>query len=92
MFEVAVSELYDHRWRKLRAQVLREEGGRCYVAGCDAPATTVDHVVPVSEAPHLRLERSNLRAACGRHNFGRPMRRLAAMARLNRSPGRVRDW
>jgi hypothetical protein len=32
------------RWRRIRAHILRRDGGVCQY--CGAPATTVDHVVP----------------------------------------------
>jgi 5-methylcytosine-specific restriction endonuclease McrA len=43
-----------------------DEERRCWK--CGEPATTVDHVVPLRDGG--RNERSNLRAACRRCNFG----------------------
>lgn len=48
-------------WRRIRLQVLLEEP-RCY--RCGRRATTVDHIIPLSQAPHLAHVRSNLRSAC----------------------------
>ena len=53
-------------YRRNRALVLEAAGGQCYWPGCDRPATTADHKLP------LRLggshDISNLRAACVHHN------------------------
>ncbi len=83
---------YDAAWRRLRLVILARDGHRCYVPGCAARATQVDHIIPVNEAPHLRLVPSNLRASCARHNGGRSSRRLAQIARINRTPAAVRVW
>ena len=57
---------YDSTWRALSKQVRMEEPlcrhhlreGRVEAATC------VDHIVPISQAPDLRLVRSNLQALC----------------------------
>jgi 5-methylcytosine-specific restriction endonuclease McrA len=40
----------------------------CRVPGCGLTSSQVDHVVRLSKAPHLGLERSNLRGICARHS------------------------
>jgi len=67
-------------WRRLRAQVLREEPA-CWLRlpGCTLRSTTADHIIPISAAPHLRMVRSNLRGACRSCNYRRqdtPITRL----------------
>ena len=58
---------YDAAWRRVRAAFLREHP-LCECDDCRAganritPATVVDHIVPIEEAPGLRLVWSNLRA------------------------------
>lgn len=65
------------QWARLRAQVLREEHGICWLCGQDG-ADTADHIVPLSEAPQLAYVRANLRAAHGakrtveRHGYDCP--------------------
>ena len=83
---------YNGAWVRVRLEILERDGYRCYVRGCPERATTVDHIVPVNEAPHLRLVPENLRASCAQHNYGRPPRRLAMLARMNRAAGQVREW
>lgn len=68
-------------WQRLRAQVLAEEL-TCHLCGGPYP-DTVDHLIPIVVAPHLALERSNVRAAHGRKtrqcpgNYGRKAKPLA---------------
>jgi len=64
---------YDSKWRKVRLKVLNRDQWTCYLCqkhlvGRDA---TVDHLVPISVAPHLRLEETNLRACCLSCNSGK---------------------
>ena len=86
-----MSRNYDYAWQKLSRQV-RAERPVCEVDGCMAPSTSTDHIVPLSEAPHLRLVRSNLRATCHLHNEGRVTRRRQLRARVLTSPAVVREW
>jgi 5-methylcytosine-specific restriction endonuclease McrA len=60
------------RWQRLRRAVLAHYGQVCQVEGprCTGHATTVHHVVPSSQAPHLFWEPENLVAACRRCNYG----------------------
>jgi 5-methylcytosine-specific restriction endonuclease McrA len=60
------------RWQRLRKAVLAHYGYVCQVEGprCTGYATTVHHLVPSSQAPHLFWEPSNLVAACRRCNYG----------------------
>jgi 5-methylcytosine-specific restriction endonuclease McrA len=52
--------------------VLAHYGHVCQVEGprCTGYATTVHHLVPSSQAPHLFWEPANLVAACPRCNYG----------------------
>ena len=64
---------YDDAWRKVRLQILNRDAWVCYLCnkklvGSDA---TVDHVVPISVNPALRLEPTNLKACCRGCNSGR---------------------
>ena len=55
---------YDKDWFKLRHAFLQQHT-MCCMPNCSAPATHVDHVKSIREAPHLRLVGSNLRPMCG---------------------------
>ena len=52
--------------------MLAHYGHVCQVVGprCTGYATTVHHLVPSSQAPHLFWEPANLVAACRRCNYG----------------------
>ena len=52
--------------------MLAHYGYVCQVEGprCTGYATTVHHLVPSSQAPHLFWEPANLVAACRRCNYG----------------------
>jgi 5-methylcytosine-specific restriction endonuclease McrA len=60
------------RWQRLRKAVLARDGHQCMIGGprCRGYATTVHHLVPSSQAPHLFWEPSNLVASCPRCNYG----------------------
>jgi 5-methylcytosine-specific restriction endonuclease McrA len=59
-------------WQRLRRQVLARDGHACMVQGprCTGHATTVHHLIPSSQAPHLFWEPQNLQASCARCNYG----------------------
>ena len=53
--------LYDRTWMKLRLIFLQEHPLCCE---CGRPAGEVDHKIPISERPELRLDPANLQAMC----------------------------
>jgi 5-methylcytosine-specific restriction enzyme A len=57
---------YDADWRKLRASWLREHPlcEPCQKRGLVVPASHVDHVQSIREAPERRLDPTNLRSCC----------------------------
>lgn len=80
--ETTAQRGYDHEWRKIRLDVLQDDEWQCQMPidehglydpteqgpPCMAYANTVDHIIEVTIDPTLRLERTNLRAACKSHN------------------------
>lgn len=55
------------RWRRLRAEVLKEQHGECQICkskGKYTPADTVHHIKPLRKCPALALKRDNLIALC----------------------------
>jgi len=71
-------------WRRLRAAALHRDGGRCTVAGCDRPATHVDHILtrPRQTEPSPADRLDNLRSLCAPHD--------AQIKEHTRGPGGVR--
>lgn len=59
---------YGADWQCLRAEQLRREPlcRFCAEAGRFTCGQVVDHIVPIAEAPHLRLDPDNLRTLCKR--------------------------
>jgi 5-methylcytosine-specific restriction protein A len=53
---------YDHDCFKLRAAILRANPA----CSCGEVSRVVDHIIPIRQAPHLRLVASNCRAMCKR--------------------------
>jgi 5-methylcytosine-specific restriction endonuclease McrA len=62
---------YDAAWRKVRAPVLANDRQCVY---CGGWADTVDHVIPISVDPSLRLDLNNLVPACRSCNSARTRR------------------
>lgn len=85
-----MARFYDTaQWQQLRALKLRAnplcEG--CEAGGVLTPASEVDHVVSVSQAPELRADLSNLRSLC------KPCHSAKTAAQdggMGRAPGEVR--
>ena len=86
-----MSAVHTHKWRKVRAQVLREEA-TCYLCGSaldfDAEprsprSPSVDHILSRHEGGDP-YDRANLRAACygcnsrKQHRQARPLSNLVA--------------
>lgn len=56
---------YGADWQAVRAMKLRQDPLCEIRTHCDgALATEVDHIVPIREAPELRLDMANLQSAC----------------------------
>ena len=63
---------YDQAWKRVRADHLRLEP-LCRHCRREkpprlTPAREVDHIVDIIDAPHLRLEHSNLQSLCKPHH------------------------
>ena len=60
---------HTHRWRIVRALVLKRDGYRCVVCGQlvhQAYMARVDHIKPVDTHPELAFDLNNLRTLCTR--------------------------
>ena len=57
---------YDATWHRMSRMVRMEEPlcRHCLRQGRVTAATLVDHIVPLSLSPELRLDRGNLQALC----------------------------
>lgn len=75
-----VESPYRWPWGRVAKEFLETHPRVCW--NCGELADCVDHVVPVDEAPHLRLVESNLRASCTACNTLRGRRRRAVKRRV----------
>lgn len=62
---------YDREWEKARADWLAAYPS---CRRCGAPATLVDHIVPIRQAPHRRLDRTNFQSLCAACHSGHKQR------------------
>lgn len=66
--------LEGYEWRRLRMEVLKEQGARCQCCGAtpkDGVRMHVDHIKPRRKFPELALEKSNLQVLCEVCNHGK---------------------
>ncbi len=66
--------LASYEWRRVRMEVLKEQGPRCACCGAspkDGVRVHVDHIKPRKTHPELRLEKSNLQVLCEVCNHGK---------------------
>lgn len=61
---------YDAAWKKLRRLILAAEPlcRMCKAEGRITLAQVVDHIVPIAQAPELRLDQSNCQPLCHHHH------------------------
>lgn len=85
---------YDADWEKSRNAYMKKVGGiceECLRRGYVCEATDVDHVIPISERPDLRLDPENFDALCRDHHNGWK-RRLEAYAKKNHLVDMLPQW
>jgi 5-methylcytosine-specific restriction endonuclease McrA len=71
-------------YKKFRLQVLARDQWSCFY--CSAPATTVDHIIPVSKAPDLVVNFENAVACCTKCNSSKGSRNQAAFLGKKATP------
>ncbi|TWB19201.1 HNH endonuclease [Nitrospirillum bahiense] len=64
---------YDGDWKRVRAEFIKTNPV-CDEPGCGRAAIDADHIVSVREAPHRRLDPTNLRPYCHAHHSERTRR------------------
>ena len=85
---------YDSDWERERLVTIKAQGGLCqeclrrgYIAAFDV----VDHIIPLRDAPHLRLSQPNLELMCNVHHNGLK-RRIEAYARSTAQIKMLQRW
>lgn len=73
-YEKANNFYHSEEWRRIRYQILREQGGKCQCCGRsakDGVVLHVDHIVPLSKDWNKRLDKNNLQVLCEDCNLGK---------------------
>ena len=71
-------------YKKFRLQVLARDQWSCFY--CQQPATTVDHIIPVSKAPDLVVNFENAVACCQSCNSSKGSRNQASFLDRKSTP------
>ena len=85
----SASRGYDAEWRRVRVQALERdkyECQHCKLRRIAKRATDVHHIIPVVEAPHLRLVLSNLLSLCHECHSSITATRDSSFARRRQEP------
>jgi 5-methylcytosine-specific restriction enzyme A len=84
---------YDSEWKRLRGWHLKREPNcrECYFRGRLTAATMVNHVIPIQDAPELRLDKRNLSSVCKDHH-DTVIRDLERLARKMDDVELLRFW
>ena len=76
--ENAKNFLLTFAWRKLRVDIIEEQGGKCQMCGrsyaSHGVSIHVDHIIPLSIDWSKRLDRNNLQLLCEDCNLGKSNR------------------
>ncbi len=62
------------KYKEVRLRVLRRDGYVCFYCGAEEKEMTIDHIIPVSKAPELAIDESNMRVCCKRCNSSKGSR------------------
>ena len=85
---------YDNDWVCARDKSMAAYGGLCQECrrrGYVETANAVDHIIPLLDAPHLRLSQANLEPLCNVHHNGFK-RRIEAHARAHGLVMMLQRW
>ncbi len=77
------------KYKEVRLRVLARDGYVCYYCGHegqDGNNLTIDHIIPVSKAPELAIDESNMRIACKSCNSRKGSRNERVFLEMVRTP------
>jgi 5-methylcytosine-specific restriction endonuclease McrA len=52
------------KYKEVRLKKLAEDGWVCFYCGYEGKDMTIDHIIPVSKAPELAIEKENMVSCC----------------------------
>ena len=77
------------KYKEVRLKVLARDGYTCYYCGHEGTkenGLTIDHIIPVSKAPELAIDESNMRIACKSCNSAKGSRSEGSFLERKRTP------
>ena len=74
------------KYKEVRLRKLAEDGWTCYYCGYEGKDMTIDHIIPVSKAPELAIEISNMVSCCKPCNSKKGNRSQGVFLETMRTP------
>jgi len=74
------------KYKEVRLRKLAEDGWTCYYCGYEGKDMTIDHIIPVSKAPELAIEISNMVSCCKPCNSRKGNRSQGVFLERQRTP------
>ena len=74
------------KYKEVRLRKLAEDGWTCYYCGYEGKDMTIDHIIPVSKAPELAIEMSNMVSCCKPCNSSKGSRSQGVFLERKRTP------
>ena len=74
------------KYKEVRLRKLAEDGWTCFYCGYEGKDMTIDHIIPVSKAPELAIEISNMVSCCKPCNSKKGNRSQGVFLETMRTP------
>jgi 5-methylcytosine-specific restriction endonuclease McrA len=74
------------KYKEVRLRKLAEDGWTCFYCGYEGKDMTIDHIIPVSKAPELAIEMSNMVSCCKPCNSSKGSRSQGVFLERKRTP------
>ena len=74
------------KYKEVRLRKLAEDGWVCFYCGYEGKDMTIDHIIPISTAPELAIEISNMVSCCKPCNSSKGNRSQGVFLERKRTP------
>ena len=74
------------KYKEVRLRKLAEDGWVCFYCGYEGKDMTIDHIIPISTAPELAIEISNMVSCCKPCNSSKGKRSQGVFLERKRTP------
>jgi 5-methylcytosine-specific restriction endonuclease McrA len=74
------------KYKEVRLRKLAEDGWVCFYCGYEGKDMTIDHIIPISVAPELAIEISNMVSCCKPCNSSKGSRSQGVFLETMRTP------